>query len=96
MTEHLDSDPMERLAPYIGQWRMQAVLPDTSPIQAAETQGIARTVFEWLAGRRFVVQRWEVPHPDAPDGIAIIGWTRAKGRMCSTTSTRGVSPDCTR
>jgi len=31
-------------------------------------------VFEWLAGRRFVVQRWEVPHPAAPDGIAIIGF----------------------
>jgi hypothetical protein len=32
-----------------------------------------RTVFEWMAGERFVVQRWEVPHPEAPDGIAIIG-----------------------
>jgi hypothetical protein len=33
----------------------------------------ARTTFEWLAGRRFLIQRWEVDHPDAPDGIAIIG-----------------------
>ena len=24
-------------------------------------------------GRRFLIQRWEVEHPDAPDGIAIIG-----------------------
>jgi hypothetical protein len=29
--------------------------------------------FEWLAGRRFLIQRWEVPVPEAPDGIAIIG-----------------------
>ena len=79
MTEHLDNDPIERLAPYIGEWRMQAVFTDNSPIQTAETQGGARTVFEWLTGRRFVVQRWEVPHPAAPDGIAIIGWDRGKG-----------------
>lgn len=78
MTEHLDSDPMARLAPYIGEWQMQAVFPDTSPVQIAETQGVARTVFEWLAERQFVIQRWEVPHPAAPDGIAIIGWDRGK------------------
>jgi hypothetical protein len=34
----------------------------------------AETSFEWLEGRRFLVQRWHVDHPDAPDGIAIIGW----------------------
>ncbi len=33
----------------------------------------ALTTFDWLAGRRFLIQRWEVEHPDAPDGIAIIG-----------------------
>ena len=26
------------------------------------------------AGKRFLVQRWEVDHPDAADGIAIIGF----------------------
>lgn len=31
-------------------------------------------VFEWLQGERFLIQRWEVDHPDAPDGIAIIGF----------------------
>jgi hypothetical protein len=29
--------------------------------------------FEWLPGERFLIQRWEVPVPEAPDGIAIIG-----------------------
>ena len=33
----------------------------------------ARVTFEWLPGERFLVQRWEVPIPEAPDGIAIIG-----------------------
>ena len=26
-----------------------------------------------MSGRRFLIQRWEVPVPEAPDGIAIIG-----------------------
>jgi hypothetical protein len=34
----------------------------------------ASTTFEWLPGRRFLIQRWEVDHPEAPDGIAIIGF----------------------
>ena len=33
----------------------------------------ARTSFEWLPGRRFLIQRWQVDHPQAPDGIAVIG-----------------------
>jgi hypothetical protein len=38
-----------------------------------------RVVFEWLPGGRFLVQRWEVPLPDAPDGIAIIGFDDDRG-----------------
>src|SRR5690606_32403003 len=33
----------------------------------------ARATFEWMPGERFLVQRWEIPFPGAPDGIAIIG-----------------------
>jgi hypothetical protein len=29
--------------------------------------------FQWLEGERFLIQRWTVPVPEAPDGIAIIG-----------------------
>lgn len=35
--------------------------------------GEARVSFEWLEGRRFLIQRWRVDLPEAPDGIAIIG-----------------------
>ncbi len=48
---------------------MEAQFPGAPP---SGPQG--RTVFEWLEGRRFLVQRWEVPLPAAPDGIAIIGF----------------------
>ncbi len=41
----------------------------------------ARTTFEWLAGRRFLIQRWEVDHPGAPDGIAIIGVDPGTGAL---------------
>lgn len=55
---------MERLAPFVGEWSLP--------------RG-GRTVFEWLPGRRFLVQRWEVPDPGVPDGIAIIGFDRGRG-----------------
>jgi hypothetical protein len=79
MTEQPDNHAIERLDPFIGEWRMQAVFPTASAIDTSEEQGAARTVFEWLPGRQFLVQRWEVPHPAAPDGIAIIGYDRSRG-----------------
>lgn len=32
-----------------------------------------RATFEWLGNRSFLIHRWEVEHPDFPDGIAVIG-----------------------
>ena len=40
---------------------------------------MGQTVFAWLPGQQFLSQRWEVLHPDAPDGIAIIGLTDRSG-----------------
>ena len=47
---------------------MQATFKD-----APATDAGASVVFEWLPGERFLIERWEVPLPEAPDGIAIIG-----------------------
>jgi hypothetical protein len=58
----------EALAPFVGEWRILAAF-EGGP---AGDIG-ARVVFEWLPGERFLVQRWEIPVPEAPDGIAIIG-----------------------
>ncbi len=52
----------------VGEWSMEAQFGDGPP--AGEG---ARVVFEWLPGGGFMVQRWSVPVPEAPDGIAIIG-----------------------
>jgi hypothetical protein len=59
---------VESLAPFIGDWTMEVDIPG-----APDGLG-ARCTFEWMPGERFLVQRWEVPIPEAPDGIALIGW----------------------
>jgi hypothetical protein len=53
----------------------------------------ARVTFEWLPGERFLIQRWEVPTPEAPDGIAIIGPDpeQAGGYLQHYFDTRGVA-----
>jgi hypothetical protein len=59
---------LDALEPLIGHWHMT---PSFAP--DADDAPHATTTFEWLAGSRSLIQRWEVDHPDAPDGIAIIG-----------------------
>ena len=68
MDEAPRSAALERLNAFVGEWSIQA------KFQFAEPTGIVgRTVFEWALGGQFLVQRPEVPHPDAPDSILIIG-----------------------
>jgi hypothetical protein len=67
--------PQESLDSFIGEWSMEALFAGTP-----RSDVLGRTTFEWLAGGRFLVQRWEVPHPAAPDGIAIIGFNERRGR----------------
>jgi hypothetical protein len=38
-----------------------------------------RVVFEWMTGERFLIQCWDVPVPEAPDGLAIIGFDEGRG-----------------
>lgn len=66
-------EELEDLELFVGQWRM-------TPSFATNASGAPHTLttFEWLAGKRFLIQRWKVEHPDAPDGIAIIGFDMAK------------------
>jgi len=66
MTSNVES--MDVLEPFVGEWSMVAAFKDAPPADAG-----ARVSFEWLPGGRFLVERWEVPVPEAPDGIAIIG-----------------------
>ena len=56
------------LQPLVGEWRLLATFKDMPPADIG-----ARATFEWMPGERFLIQRWNVPTPEAPDGIAIIG-----------------------
>lgn len=67
----MDESPgMERLEPLVGEWRLAA------SFAGADLGG--RVVFEWMPGRRLLVQRWEAPDP-VPDGLAVIGFDEPKG-----------------
>jgi hypothetical protein len=72
MTEEvaaMSGDAMrDALAPFVGEWRMLAMFGDAPP---ADVDALAS--FAWLPGDRFLIERWQVPVPEAPDGIAIIG-----------------------
>jgi hypothetical protein len=59
---------LERLDALVGEWTMEAGFPGGPP-----WPGDARVSFEWLEGGMFLIQRWTVEMPEAPDGIAIIG-----------------------
>jgi hypothetical protein len=59
---------------FVGEWAMEAAPPGGHP-----WPGGGRVRFAWLDGGRFLVQRWTVAVPEAPDGTAIIGCDAANG-----------------
>lgn len=72
MTERIPA--LAALDLFVGEWALEAGFDGVPPGDSG-----ARVVFEWLPGRRFLVQRWTVPVPEAPDGIAIIGEDSSSG-----------------
>jgi Protein of unknown function (DUF1579) len=69
-----NEDPLQRLEPFLGAWSLEASFPGAAP-----TDVRGRVTFEWLPGGGFLVQRWEVPVPEAPDGLAVIGYHPDRG-----------------
>jgi len=68
------SERNEALAPLIGEWSMTMVMPGVELPDIA-----ARVTFEWMGDKAFVLERWTVPIPEAPDGLAVIGWDEGRG-----------------
>lgn len=78
---------MEALEPLVGEWSIEAKFDNMPP--GGEP---GRVTFEWMPGKEFLVQRWEVPQPEAPDGIAIIGPDRdGEGYLQHYFDSRGVA-----
>lgn len=68
-----------RLEPLIGEWKM-AMLLSGQEWAASDLPDVgARVRFEWMGAKAFVLQRWSVPIPEAPDGLSVIGWDEGRG-----------------
>jgi hypothetical protein len=80
MADELDLAALERLEPLIGEWSMSAGGgPDAKwkPCEDGPAAGVS--VFEWALDRRFLTQRSEISHAEAPNAISIIAFDAASG-----------------
>ena len=75
MTADNGSGELQDLDVLVGRWTM------TASFNSGGTPPLAETTFEWLEGRTFLIQRWRVDHPDAPDGIAVIGYDAERATL---------------
>jgi hypothetical protein len=81
----------EQLAPLIGAWSMAVIMPGQQRPDPLPDIG-ARVTFEWLGDEAFVIERWTVPIPEAPDGVAVIGWDQSRNTFLQHYfDTRGVA-----
>ncbi|MCD7438355.1 DUF1579 domain-containing protein [Streptomyces lincolnensis] len=65
MSGAVRQEALERLDVLVGEWVVEAGFPGQPAVEA-------RSVFDWTLDGRFLVQRTEVPLPEAPDSMAII------------------------
>jgi hypothetical protein len=66
------------LEPLIGEWRMAMVMPGQEGPDELPDIG-ARVTFEWMGEQAFVLERWRVPIPGAPNGLGVLGWDEGRG-----------------
>jgi hypothetical protein len=63
---------IDRLEPFLGAWTIETSLPGSEGIES-------RAEFERALGGTFLSQRWEIAVPEAPDGLAIVGFDPRTG-----------------
>src|SRR5690242_8892748 len=66
MADGVRSSALARLEPFVGEWTLEVDFP------GGISDSSGRVTFEWALGHQYLLQRWQVPHPDAPDGMAVI------------------------
>jgi hypothetical protein len=80
-----------RLEPLIGEWSLALVMPGEDRPDPLPDIG-ARVTFEWMGQQAFLIERWTIPIPEAPDGLAIIGWDEGRSTFLQHYfDTRGVA-----
>lgn len=67
---------MDDLKRLLGKWSLDMTPPGGQPSGDVG----ARVTFEPM-GESFLVERWTVPVPGAPDGIAVIGYDEGRGTL---------------
>ena len=72
MAEDARKTALAQLNPFVGEWKMEVAFPVAGP------GGAATTTFEWMPGEQFLVQSWQVPIPEAPDGLAVYGYDEGR------------------
>ena len=80
MTEN-KPEALARLDVFVGEWVVEARFPagPAAPTGADEAAPQARSRFEWVLDGQFLQQRIEIPVPEAPDGLMIVGADPATG-----------------
>ena len=64
------ADALARLDVLVGEWAIEARFPGDQP--AAEGGPRGRSRLEWDLGRQVLLQRTEVPVPEAPDSLTVV------------------------
>ncbi len=67
---------MDDLKVLIGEWSLEMTMPGGKPSGDVG----ARVTFERM-GEKFLLERWTVPVPEAPDGLAVIGYDEGRGTL---------------
>jgi hypothetical protein len=75
------TEALARLDAFVGKWVVEVRFPDGHPARSDATGGgpQARSWFEWALGGQFLLQRTEVPIPEAPDSLSVVSADPATG-----------------
>jgi hypothetical protein len=67
------AEALARLNVFVGEWVMEARFPGGQQASSSAGEGVrGRSRFEWDLDRQFLLQRTEIPIPEAPDSLTIV------------------------
>jgi hypothetical protein len=70
MQQHAEISELEPFEALVGTWTIEAT---HVALRGAVVPG--QSTFEWLEGKRFLIQRSRYDHPEIPDAMAVLGVT---------------------
>lgn len=67
-------EALARLDVFVGEWVVEASFPGVQPAPPTEPEDgpPAHSRFEWVLDGQFLLQRTEIPIPEAPDSLTIV------------------------